>query len=36
MQTFNQIASVVFDVFLAPFGHGFAAFDLLVWPALMT
>jgi hypothetical protein len=35
MQTFNQIASGVFDVFMAPFGHGPAVFDLLLWPALM-
>lgn len=35
MQTFNRISSAIFDVLLAPFGHGFPAFDLLVWPALM-
>ena len=34
MQTFNRISSAIFDVLLAPFGHGFPAFDLLVWPAL--
>jgi hypothetical protein len=35
MQTFNQIFNTVFDVVLAPFGHEHAAFDLLLWPALM-
>lgn len=35
MQTFNAVSSAVFDVMLAPFGHGPAAFDLLVWPTLM-
>lgn len=34
MSLFNRISSAVFDVLLAPFGHGFAAFDLVVWPAL--
>ena len=34
MLLFNRLSSAVFDVVLAPFGHGFAAFDLLVWPAL--
>ena len=35
MQTFNRLCSAVFDVVLAPFGHGAAVFDLLLWPALM-
>jgi hypothetical protein len=35
MQTFNHISSAIFDVLLAPFGHERAAFDMLVWPALM-
>lgn len=35
MQTFNHISSAIFDVFLAPFGHERAAFDMLVWPALL-
>ncbi len=35
MQTFNRIASGAFDVVLAPFGHGAALFDLLLWPILM-
>ena len=35
MQSFNKIVSSVFDVVLAPFGHGIAAFDLLIWPTLM-
>lgn len=34
MQTFNAICSAVFDVILAPFGHRFAWFDLLLWPLL--
>jgi hypothetical protein len=35
MQTFNHISSAIFDVLLAPFGHGSALFDMLVWPALL-
>ena len=35
MQAFNSISSAVFDVVLAPFGHGVASFDLLLWPVLM-
>jgi hypothetical protein len=35
VQSFNHISSVIFDVLLAPFGHERAAFDLLLWPALM-
>ena len=35
MQSFNHISSTVFDVLLSPFGHEHAAFDLLLWPALM-
>ena len=35
MQTFNRIANAVFDPLLAPFGHEHAAFDLVLWPALM-
>ncbi|HEY8517285.1 MAG TPA: hypothetical protein VIS07_17380 [Candidatus Binatia bacterium] len=34
MQTFNTITSAIFDVILAPFGHRFAWFDLLVWPVV--
>lgn len=34
MQTFNQVTSAVFDRVIAPFGHRFAAFDLLLWPIL--
>lgn len=34
MQTFNAITSRVFDVLLAPFGHRWAWFDLLLWPVL--
>jgi len=34
VQTFNTITSAVFDVLLAPFGHGFAWFDLLFWPVV--
>ncbi|HEY5657824.1 MAG TPA: hypothetical protein VIY27_08535 [Myxococcota bacterium] len=35
MRTFNRISNAIFDPLLAPFGHGSALFDLLVWPALM-
>ncbi len=35
MQAFNHVTSAIFDVLLAPFGHGHAAFDLVVWPVLM-
>ena len=35
MPTFNRISTAVFDVLLAPFGHQRAAFDLILWPALM-
>ena len=37
MQTFNRVFSAIFDVVLAPFGHGpvAAAVDLTLWPALM-
>ncbi len=34
MMTFNRITSGVFDALLAPFGHSFAAFDLVVWPVV--
>lgn len=34
MNTFNAICSAIFDVILAPFGHGPAWFDLLFWPIL--
>jgi hypothetical protein len=34
MQTWNDFSSAVFDVVLAPFGHGPAWFDLLLWPVL--
>ncbi|MDJ0786977.1 MAG: hypothetical protein QNK05_09250 [Myxococcota bacterium] len=35
MQLFNSISTTVFDVLLAPFGHGVALFDLILWPALL-
>jgi hypothetical protein len=35
MQTYNRISSAFFDVVMAPFGHDFAAFDLILWPVLM-
>ncbi len=35
MQTYNGISSAFFDFLLAPFGHRFAVFDLLVWPLVM-
>lgn len=31
MQTWNHLASAVFDALLAPFGHGPAWFDLVLW-----
>jgi len=34
VQTFNSVTSSIFDVILAPFGHGAAFFDLLLWPLL--
>lgn len=34
MKPFNAAMSAVFDLLLAPLGHGIAAFDLLVWPVL--
>lgn len=34
MRAFNAITTAVFDVLLAPLGHGLAAFDLLLWPVL--
>ena len=35
MQAYNDLSSAVFDFLLAPFGHGLAGFDLVVWPVLM-
>jgi len=35
LQTYNQISSAVFDALMAPFGHAFAAFDLVLWPVIM-
>jgi hypothetical protein len=34
MATAIHVFSVVFDVVLAPFGHRWVAFDLLLWPVL--
>jgi hypothetical protein len=34
LNAFNAVVSTVFDILLAPFGHRFAAFDLVVWPVL--
>ncbi len=34
MKPLISLLNTVFDVVLAPFGHRFAAFDLIVWPAL--
>lgn len=34
MATWNAATSALFDALLAPFGHGPAWFDLLLWPAL--
>jgi len=35
MQTYNRISSAIFDVLMAPFGHGWPAFDMIVWPLVM-
>ncbi len=35
MQTYNDIASAIFDFLLAPFGHDWYLFDLIVWPFLL-
>jgi hypothetical protein len=35
MRAYNSISSAVFDFLLAPFGHGFPGFDLVVWPVVM-
>lgn len=35
MQAYNDISSAIFDFLMAPFGHRFAGFDLVVWPILM-
>ena len=34
MQTWNALSSALFDALLAPFGHGPAWFDLVLWPVL--
>lgn len=34
MNSINAALSAVFDVLLAPFGHRWVAFDLLVWPVV--
>ena len=34
MKLFNDLTSALFDVILAPFGHGFVWWDLLLWPVL--
>jgi hypothetical protein len=34
METWNDLSSALFDRLLAPFGHGPAWFDLLLWPVL--
>ena len=35
MQTYNNIASAIFDFLLAPFGHDWPHFDLIFWPLLL-
>ena len=35
MQTYNDVASAIFDFLLAPFGHDLALFDLVFWPVVM-
>ncbi|MSP56184.1 MAG: hypothetical protein EXR69_11370 [Myxococcales bacterium] len=34
MNALISLLNMVFDVILAPFGHRFASFDLIVWPVL--
>ena len=31
MNTFNAVTSAIFDVLLAPWGHGLVALDLVLW-----
>ena len=35
MQSYNHIASTIFGFVMAPFGHEYASFDLLIWPVIM-
>jgi hypothetical protein len=35
MSTYHTIANGIFDVVLAPFGHGWFWFDLILWPVVM-
>ena len=35
MQTYNNFANAVFDFLLAPFGHDWFLFDLILWPLLL-
>ncbi len=35
MQTYNDIASAFFDFLMAPFGHDWFLFDLILWPVLL-
>ena len=35
MQTYNDIASAFFDFLMAPFGHAWHYFDLILWPVLL-
>jgi hypothetical protein len=35
MKTYNDIASAIFDFLMAPFGHDFVAFDMILWPVIM-
>ncbi len=34
MRAFNAVSSTIFDVLLAPLGHGRPWFDLLLWPIM--
>ncbi len=34
MRAFNAISTTIFDVILAPLGHRWPAFDLVLWPVL--
>jgi hypothetical protein len=35
MSTYQSIANGIFDLLLAPFGHGWFWFDLIFWPVVM-
>jgi len=35
MQTYNDISNAIFDALMAPFGHDWPYFDLIVWPVVL-